>query len=260
VGANAAELQYPALRHYATEQVSGLVFVSVSGAHLYGFPSPDSDVDLRGTFAAPIKEVLSLNKPKETLEPSGDVGGVEVELVAHEIEKYLRLLVKPNGYVLEQICSPLVVFSTPAYTELKDLAMASLSRNLYYHYSGFAGGEWKEYQKPGITKTVKRLLYIHRVLMTGIVLLREGVVEANLYRLNERFNYELQPLIERKLHETEEFDGDERPYAENIKTLFAELEAAKEKSILPQDAPNREALSDFLIRLRLAKLLSERTG
>ena len=117
-----SQLDYNALRQYAQENVPGLLFVTVSGAHLYGFPSPDSDVDLRGSFAAPLEQVLGLDKVRETAEPEGIVGGVEVEMVGHEIEKYLRLLVKPNGYVLEQILSPLVVLTSPAHEELKALA------------------------------------------------------------------------------------------------------------------------------------------
>jgi len=31
-----------------------LLFATVSGAHLYGFPSPDSDYDLRGAHVAPV--------------------------------------------------------------------------------------------------------------------------------------------------------------------------------------------------------------
>ena len=30
------------------EQPFPLIFATISGAHLYGFPSPDSDYDLRG--------------------------------------------------------------------------------------------------------------------------------------------------------------------------------------------------------------------
>ena len=247
---DASHLDYDALRQYAAENVPGLVFVTVSGAHLYGFPSPDSDVDLRGTYKAPLEEVLSLNRPKETQEPKGEVG-VEVEMVGHEIEKYLRLLVKPNGYVLEQICSPLVVLTSPEHEELKALAQAGLSRRLYHHYAGFAGGEWRDYQKPDVGKTVKRLLYIHRVLMTGVVLLTEGVVEANLARLNERFGFDLQPLVALKRREHAEFEGDVRPYRDNITRLFERLDAARDSSPLPEDVPNPAALSDFLVRLRL---------
>ena len=43
------------------------LFAAVSGAHLYGFPSPDSDVDLRGAFVLPAAELLRLAEPQETI-------------------------------------------------------------------------------------------------------------------------------------------------------------------------------------------------
>ena len=248
-------LDYDALRQYAGENIANLLFVSVSGAHLYGFPSPDSDVDLRGTFAAPLETVLGLDTPRETLEPQGLVGGVEVELVGHEIAKYLRLLIKPNGYVLEQILSPLVVSTSPAHEELQALARESLSKRLYFHYAGFAKGEWRDYQKPGVGKTVKRLLYLHRVLMTGIVLLTEGVVEANLPALNSRFKFDLAPLLAMKTLEQAEVDGDDLAYHSGIISLFERLDAARDQSALPEDVPNRAAINDFLVRLRLSSAM-----
>lgn len=247
---NAANLDYDALRDYAQDNLPGLLFMTVSGAHLYGFPSPDSDVDLRGSFAAPLREILSLDAPRETLEPKGMVGGVEVEVVGHEIAKYLRLLVKPNGYVLEQILSPLVVLTSPEHAALQELARASLSRRLYHHYAGFAKGEWRDYQKPEVGKTVKRLLYLHRVLMTGIVLLNEGVVEANLLALNARFGLDLAPLLAMKTREQAEVSGDDAAYTAAIAGLFERIDTAREQSLLPEDAPNRAAINDFLVRLR----------
>ena len=248
-----SQLDYNALRQYAAENIPNLLFVSVSGAHLYGFPSPDSDVDLRGTFAVPLETVLGLDTPQGTLEPKGMVRGVEVELVGHEIAKYLRLLIKPNGYVLEQILSPLVVSTSPAHAELQALARESLSKRLYFHYAGFAKGEWRDYQKPGVGKTVKRLLYLHRVLMTGIVLLTEGVVEANLLALNLRFGLPLEPLLAMKTREQAEVNGDDSAYTSGIMTLFERLDAAREQSSLPEDVP-RAAINDFLVRLRLSNL------
>jgi len=253
---NAVNLDYDALRRYAEDNVPGLLFVTVSGAHLYGFPSTDSDVDLRGSFAAPLADVLGLDAPRETLEPKGLVGGVEVEMVGHEAAKYLRLLVKPNGYVLEQILSPLVVLTSPAHEELASLARAGLSKKLYHHYAGFARGEWRDYQKvsekPGAGKTVKRLLYLHRVLMTGIVLMDEGVIEADLHRLNERFKLDLAPLLAMKTREQADVEGDDAVYTRPIAGLFERLDQARESSPLPEEVPNRVALNDFLIRLRLS--------
>ncbi len=43
------------------------LFATVSGAHLYGFASRDSDIDLRGAFVLPLNAVLRLREPEETI-------------------------------------------------------------------------------------------------------------------------------------------------------------------------------------------------
>ena len=44
-----------------------LLFVTISGAHLYGFPSPDSDFDLHGVHVLPVREVVGLDTGPETI-------------------------------------------------------------------------------------------------------------------------------------------------------------------------------------------------
>src|SRR4051794_4456996 len=99
-------LDFPGLRAFARARPIAPLFVTVSGAHLYGFPSPDSDVDLRGCHLAPLRDVVGIDLPPETVEPKGLLNGTEVEMVSHEVGKYLRLLLKNNGYILEQVFSP----------------------------------------------------------------------------------------------------------------------------------------------------------
>lgn len=239
------------LRDYADANLPGLIFITISGAHLYGFDSPDSDVDLRGTFAAPVRDILSLRPPKETIETEDIVGGVEVEMVGHEIAKYLRLLVKPNGYVLEQICSPLVVRTSDTHQQLIALAKAGLSRGLYRHYHGFATGELKAYHR-GPARTVKQLLYLHRVLMTGIVLMQSGEVEMNLHRLADRLGYDVSALVALKRLEKAEFEGDDEGVLARIDELFGLLDKAQGESALPEEVPNRAEIDDFLVSLRLS--------
>ncbi len=50
----------PRLTHVATNQPYPLLFVTISGAHLYGFPSPDSDYDLRSVHVLPVSDVVGL--------------------------------------------------------------------------------------------------------------------------------------------------------------------------------------------------------
>ena len=43
----------PRIHNQIAAQPFPLLFITISGAHLYGFPSPDSDYDLRGVHLLP---------------------------------------------------------------------------------------------------------------------------------------------------------------------------------------------------------------
>ena len=232
-----------------------LIFATISGAHLYGFPSPDSDYDLRGTHLLPLAEVIGIEHGPMTIEKSGIHEGLEIDLVTHDVGKFFGLLLKKNGYVLEQVFSPLVVQTSPAHDELKSIARNCITRHHVHHYLGFAATQWRLFQKESPPR-VKPLLYVYRVLLTGIHLMQTGRIEANLRVLNEmaRLPY-VDELIARKLagpekgHLTEtDLVLHEREYAR----LCGELKAASEASGLPEVPRGKAALHDLLVRLRLA--------
>ena len=56
----------PKLLEVVAQQPYPLIFVTISGAHLYGFPSPDSDYDLRGVHVLPARQVVGLEVGRET--------------------------------------------------------------------------------------------------------------------------------------------------------------------------------------------------
>ena len=180
-----------------------LVFTTISGAHLYGFPSADSDYDLRGAHLLPLEEVIGLDVGRETVEKSGIHDGLEIDLVTHDLKKFMKLMLRKNGYVMEQLLSPLVVHSTPEHEELKAIAPDCLTKYHAYHYLGFAETQWKLFRKEDPPR-VKPLLYVYRVLLTGLHLMRTGEVEANLLTLNEiaKLSY-IPDLIDRKVHGAE---------------------------------------------------------
>lgn len=87
----------PLLKKQVEQHPYPLVFATISGAHLYGFPSPDSDFDLRGVHVLPLKEVVGLKSGPETIEKSGVHDGLEIDLVTHDAKKFFTLLLKKNG-------------------------------------------------------------------------------------------------------------------------------------------------------------------
>ena len=56
------------------------MFATISGAHLYGFPSPDSDYDLRGAHVLPLDAVVGLEVRDETVEDSRIIDGLEMDM------------------------------------------------------------------------------------------------------------------------------------------------------------------------------------
>jgi predicted nucleotidyltransferase len=230
------------------------LFVTVSGAHLYGFPSRDSDVDLRGAHVLPLESLVALRPPRETHEHGEEVDGTQIDLVSHDVGKYLRLLTSKNGYVLEQILSPLVVVSTPGYERLRELAAASVNKTLYHHYRGFARGRWKAFtsEEP---KRVKTLLYVYRVLLTGTHLLETGEVVADLPRMAAEKGLDfVAELVERKVAgEATTLDREEvERHAQRVSLLETEMLRAYQSSRLPDAAPNVAEIDRFLIETRLA--------
>lgn len=231
-----------------------LVFATISGAHLYGFPSPDSDFDLRGVHLLPLRTVVSLDEGQQTVEKEGIYDGLEIDLVTHDAAKFFGLMLKRNGYVLEQLLSPLVVYTTPDYEELKAMASSCITRHHAHHYLGFAATQWKLFEKESPPR-VKPLLYTFRVLLTGIHLMKTGEVQANLCSLNEsaKLTY-LDELIERKRTGAEKgvLDAaDMAFYQGEYDRLTKELERSYQESKLPEMPACRDALNDLLVRLRL---------
>jgi predicted nucleotidyltransferase len=234
-----------------------LLFATVSGAHLYGFPSPDSDWDLRGSHLLPLGSVAGLLPGDETVKSTHVRGGAEIDLVTHDARKFFTLLLRDNGYVLEQLYSPLVVHTTPEHEELLALARACFSRRLVRHYLGFAHNQWRFFEKES-PRRVKPLLYVYRVLLTGLRVMRTGELNASLPECNaeERLSY-VDELIARKTSGTEHGRLDDANVAfhqgEYLR-LSALLAESVDASPLPPEIGDgaRAGLHDLLLRLRLS--------
>ena len=247
----------PRLDRIVAAQPYPLLFATISGAHLYGFPSPDSDFDLRGAHVLPLEKVVGLEVREETVQNSRVIEGLEMDIVSHDVRKFFRLLLKKNGYVLEQLFSPLIVHTTPEHAELKAIARGCITRHHSHHYFGFAETQWKLFLKSS-PRRVKPLLYVYRVLLTGIHLMRTSEVEANLVTLNEEFRLPYVPdLVARKLAGLEKStlnDADVSLHQVEYERLRGEFQDAHDASPLPE-VPSEEtkvALNDLLVRVRLA--------
>ena len=195
--------------------------------------------------------------------PATRAGGtpapLDLDLVTHDIKKFVLLMLKKNGYVLEQLYSPLVVHTTPEHEELKAIGKGCITRHHNHHYLGFARTQWVLFAKEDPPK-VKPLLYVYRVLLTGIHLMRSGEVEANLLKLNTRdlcgdgfpLPY-IDDLVARKVEGGERCRltaADGAFHEKEYLRLTAALELAGQVSTLPEAPTAKDAMNDLLLRLR----------
>lgn len=81
-----------------------IIFAIESGSRAWGFPSPDSDFDVRFVYARPTEWYLSLSPGRDVielpLEGDDDING-------WDIRKALALALKPNPVLLEWLSSPI---------------------------------------------------------------------------------------------------------------------------------------------------------
>lgn len=254
--------QNPTLRRdiiqpYIDAHPSSLLFVTVSGAHLYGFASPDSDYDLRGCHVESAARVLSLSPPRETHEVMDKDSEVEMDLVTHDAIKFFKMLVNKNGYVLEQIFSPIVLQAASEFEELREIAARCVTKHHRHHFRSFAQNQWDRVAGPA-SGTVKGLLYTYRPLLAGIHLMTEKQVESNLVTLNERFRLSyIDELIERKRTGAEKQSADGIDFdfhRDEFERLKCVLDEESQRSDLPDLPAARDELDALLVKLRLQTL------
>jgi uncharacterized protein len=233
--------------------------VYLSGAHAYGFPSPDSDLDLKAIHVARTADLLGFEAPAATFDRTEIIEGVEIDYTSNELAPALAGILGGNGNFLERVLGRMTATTSPLLEELRPIARRALSRRVHRHYRGFASNQLRSLER---APNAKKLLYVLRTATTGIHLLTTGELETDLTRLMDRYDLgDTALLIERKR-------GGERiglepalvdAWKPRLDALFDRLDSAHATSALPEDPPNAQEVRDWLVDVRTRQLL-ERTG
>lgn len=213
--------------------------IYLSGAHAYGFPSPDSDLDLKCVHIAPTGDLLGLDPVIESPEGVQIVDGVELDYGSNELGQVLRGVTKGNGNFLERLLGDLVLDSdTALLDEARAVVPPVLSRRVARHYGGFATSQLRAFDdKP----TAKRALYVLRTAATGRHLLAHGTVVTDVARLRGFVpqEQEIDELIEVKQRAERQALTAEQVavWRPRLVAAIAAIDAAAPTSALPPDPP-----------------------
>jgi uncharacterized protein len=124
------------------------IFATITGSHAYGFGSPLSDYDVHMVHMLSLEDVLGFACQEENIEKQIIDGDIELDIVSRDIKKFIFLLLKGNCNVLEDLYSPLVVFSSPVHEELKELGKGCITKMCAAHYKGMAHNQQRRINIP----------------------------------------------------------------------------------------------------------------
>ncbi|WP_272458364.1 nucleotidyltransferase domain-containing protein [Polyangium jinanense] len=228
--------------------------VLLSGAHAYGFASPDSDLDLKAVHVVSTSLLVGLEMAPAARDRMEVIEGVEIDYTSNEIGPVLAGILGGNGNYVERILGAPALVKSPLLEGLRPLVRAALSRRVFRHYAGFAQNQRKAAEEEGGT-TAKRVLYVLRTALTGTHLLRAGEVVTDVARLFPEYGFEEANALvtmKRAGERTKLSAKEAKRFRESLDRAMRMLEEARDKSVLPE-IPKDEAfraLSAWLIALR----------
>ncbi len=211
-----------------------------SGSRAWGFPSPDSDFDVRFIYVRPKEYYLRLDKTRDVIEWQLDE---TLDINGWDLKKALVLLYSSNPTLFEWNHSPVVYKTTDEWQKISAVINRYFQeKSGLYHYFRTAQKTYAEHLQ-GETVRLKKYFYVLRPLLACRWILCNHCPPP--MRFAELVSACLEPpmqsvineLLERKMHSDEFYKG------KRIDVLNAYLESSmaeieKKLSAIPADHPH----------------------
>lgn len=222
-----------ALRNIEARDSVRIIFACESGSRAWGFPSADSDYDVRFIYLRRQDWYCSID-----VEDRSDVIELpildELDVSGWDLRKALKLLKKSNPPLLEWLNSPIVYLELSEIVKpIRELIPAYYSPVACgYHYLHMAQGNYRDYLRSELV-WIKKYFYVLRPLLAikwiekyaEAVPMEFGVLVANILDQGE-LRREIEALIAAKASGAELDRGPKIPIiSEFIENELARLEA-----------------------------------
>lgn len=230
-----------------------ILFAIESGSRAWGFPSPDSDYDVRFIYVHEPDWYLSLEPGRDVIELP--ISGL-LDINGWEIRKALNLLLKPNPVMLEWLSSPIrYLWSEAVCAEMIDLAKRTAhGPACYYLYHHLGEGQWRQHVGDKLEVNYKKYFYVLRpaLAIRWVRLGRSGPPPMNLQELaagidlDDAVLIDIELLLELKRKAREVGTG---PRMERIDTLIRdEFAMAAEVHPSPTERTDLRGEAEALFR------------
>ncbi|MBP2000816.1 putative nucleotidyltransferase [Paenibacillus shirakamiensis] len=151
------------LRRIEIEEHVRILYACESGSRAWGFPSQDSDYDVRFIYIRPVEWYLSLYEKRDVIErPINNL----LDINGWDLQKALKLFAKSNPPLLEWLQSPILYQENYSITEqIRAFSADTFSpRACCYHYLHMAKGNFRQYLQ-GEQVKLKKYFYVLRPLL-----------------------------------------------------------------------------------------------
>jgi uncharacterized protein len=214
-----------------------ILYACESGSRAWGFPSKDSDYDVRFIYVHKKNWYLSIDHNRDVIEiPKNDPISINIhellDVSGWELTKSLKLFRKSNPPLLEWLKSSIVYYEAFSTTE----KMSELASNIFapnsclYHYLNMAKGNYRDYLQ-GQEVKIKKYFYVLRPILAA--------------KWIEKYN-SIPPIEFQSLVEAIVTDGDLK---KAIDLLLKRKMAGDELNLEPRIDPINLFLNEEIIRL-----------
>ena len=231
-----------------------ILYACETGSRAWGFPSPDSDFDIRFIYIHERDWYLSLSQRKDTIEyMDGDL-----DITGWDLRKCLALLKKSNPPLIERFQSPIEYYAVPGFKdEFKKLIESYYSPiAVFFHHYSLAKNFWDDLKDKDEFK-LKSYFYLVRSLLSCNWIIKDNSVlpmeiEGLMKYIDEDFKEALRKLIVLKGTVGEKYlRRREDKLNERILNLFELIESSKES--LVANKADMSLLNEFFLKMLYAK-------
>ncbi len=232
----------------ATKQIK-ILYACETGSRAWGFPSPDSDFDIRFVYVHERDWYLSLGQPKDTVE----IMDGDLDITGWNLKKCLTLLKKSNAPLIERFQSPIEYYVEAEFKEAFQKLIATYYSPIavFYHHHSLAKKFWEELKDKEAFK-LKSFFYLIRSLLSCNWIIKDNTVlpmdiEGLMQYIDEEHANQLRQLIALKATVGEKYlhQKDEQLNSWIIK-LFDYAEASKQN--LPANKADMSMLNEFFLK------------
>jgi len=176
-----------------------IIFACESGSRAWGFPSPNSDYDIRFVYIRKEEDYLKLNKERDVIEYMLDD---VIDMNGWDLDKALKLLHASNPTLFEWLNSPIIYYKRDFYNDLLKISnnYFDLKKELG-HYISMCESTYSSDIKKQDNIKLKTYFYVIRPILAAKWCIEEKTIPPVLFDtlVKAKLDKELKPIIDNLL-------------------------------------------------------------